>query len=1015
MSGSQRKFFGHQQAPQSTDEDTDLEKFYTDSEYALQIFEQLLTATELPKRLLVIHGLGGVGKSTLLKVYALSCRKHHNPVALVASEEAPSPVDVLADWEADLNHDGITLPTFHKTLTYYRAIQAKVEDEAQRGQQAKSQIAGSLSKTAAKTAISIAASAIPIPFIGPLVSAVGGESAEAFIDWLRSLLSKPDMELYLDPAKQLDSGFLSDLARIASRQRIVLMTDTYEQMTALDDWMRELARRLPKNVLLIIAGRTVPAWDRAWQDWMGKAEILELKEMAPNDIRTLVHRYYSYIRSGEPEPQQVEAIVQFARGLPMVATTVVQLWVKYGLEDFQTVRPQVVADLVDRLLEGVPQEMRPAFEAAAVLRYFNVEVLNALLESGNAEQLYAELRRWPFIRSRKEGLAVHDTMREMINEALHVRTPDGFRTLHERAASYYEARLTMATSDERERYTLERLYHRVRTDEGSGMLLFQEIAEELTRCRMVNRLRTLLCDVNSYPLESENSVRWREYYNARLAHLEARISHAEEEYQRIGKNERVEPKLRAYALCDLGEILCRRERLYQPGVEDEAVRLLKLSLEVGGSIDFKLAMSWVYLSDVYIAKCNWEKALIYLDQSKRFFTEHDNYSGFLTTLECERGVYARQGNLWNMFDVEKEMWNIYTEVGEPPYLRTRLSLSLEWLWAGRYTESEKDFRVVVEAARSLQDKEYLCRRTRDLALSLGLQGKCSEALVTSEEALNLALDYDSGGEVYEVFLALFVCGVACFKCGKLDRTEQYLTEAIKLGQKIHTHLDAAHLYLATVYEVLKGLDKAEHFYQLSKTEAHQISRNYFMCGAPTGLVRVKHAQKDYAAIPPLWTEAERLAQQYEYNDFFTSLYLTRGHLTWDGLIPKWERGFETALRNYQLALVHALRFNRFLLDEALSGREEGTPLQPIIPYCLEHGKEGQQMLLALRDWWQGSKNDIGAPRPHTISPISEGIPLLEAERIAREREPGDGLPQKNVVEQINTALTMANGRERLSH
>jgi hypothetical protein len=69
------------------------------------------------------------------------------------------------------------------------------------------------------------------------------------------------------------------------------MTDTYEQMTALDDWMRELARRLPKNVLLVLAGRTVPAWDRAWQDWMGKAKILELKGMAPDDIRTLVHRY----------------------------------------------------------------------------------------------------------------------------------------------------------------------------------------------------------------------------------------------------------------------------------------------------------------------------------------------------------------------------------------------------------------------------------------------------------------------------------------------------------------------------------------------------------------------------------------------------------------------------------------------------------------------------------------------------------------------------------------------------
>jgi hypothetical protein len=62
--------------------------------------------------------------------------------------------------------------------------------------------------------------------------------------------------------------------------------------------------------------------------------------------------------------------------------------------------------------------MRPAFEAAAVLRYFDVDSLGALLENGNAEKLYEELRHWPFIRSRREGLSVHDIIREMMNEAL---------------------------------------------------------------------------------------------------------------------------------------------------------------------------------------------------------------------------------------------------------------------------------------------------------------------------------------------------------------------------------------------------------------------------------------------------------------------------------------------------------------------------------------------------------------------------------------------------------------------
>jgi len=112
----------------------------------------------------------------------------------------------------------------------------------------------------------------------------------------------------------------------------------------------------------------------------------------------------------------------------------------------------------------------------------------------------------------------------------------------------------------------------------------------------------------------------------------------------------------------------------------------------------------------------------------------------------------------------------------------------------------------------------------------------------------------------------------------------------------------------------------------------------------------------------------------------------------------------TTLDFFKQSLVYALRYNRFLLDEVLSGRPQGTPLRPVISYLLERGEEGRSMLIALRDWWCTGKNDIGTPRPDTISPIPEGIPLREAERIAREREPGDGLPQRTVVEQLDAAL-----------
>ena len=54
------------------------------------------------------------------------------------------------------------------------------------------------------------------------------------------------------------------------------------------------------------------------------------------------------------------------------------------------------------------------------------------------------------------------------------------------------------------------------------------MAEELVRYRLVNRLRVLLNDANTYPLEHENSGLWREYYNVRLARFARRILSAEE-------------------------------------------------------------------------------------------------------------------------------------------------------------------------------------------------------------------------------------------------------------------------------------------------------------------------------------------------------------------------------------------------------------------------------------------------------------------------------------------------------
>ena len=343
------------------------------------------------------------------------------------------------------------------------------------------------------------------------------------------------------------------------------MLDTFEQLSALEDWACDLTQRLHPNVLLVIAGRAMPNWSRGWPGWLAQAHVEDLKPMNDDVMRDLVRRYYATIRGGEPEPRQVDAIIGFARGLPMAVTSAVQLWVEHDVQDFAAVKAEVVADLVDRLKEGVPEEMAPVLEAAATVRWFNKEILRAVTGQADANKAYDELRRLPFMRPRMEGLALHDTVREIMDEYLHVHDPERHRELHERAAMYLEPQIAKRTGEEAERLRLERMYHIVHVDEKAGIEVFQGMADELVRYQLISRLRALLNDVNTYPLEHENSQLWREYYNGRLMQLELRFDEAEKVFQAIGRDQQAEHKLRAYALCDLGQIWARGERLSRPG------------------------------------------------------------------------------------------------------------------------------------------------------------------------------------------------------------------------------------------------------------------------------------------------------------------------------------------------------------------------------------------------------------------------------------------------------------------
>lgn len=1007
-----------------TPDDITLEKVFTNADEVRHAFENLIANknTNFDKRLLVIYGVGAVGKSTALKMGRLHCRREGISAVLADARNIPSgdklpELKLLETWADALDADGITLGTFRSTRKQYYRLTVTVPNQAKQD-------------TQVSPIISEATKLIPV--FGSVFSPVAGQGAEIFRGWLRDNFSKKDMELFLEPTKQLTNAFLQDLNNVTqSGRHIILMLDTYEKALTLNRWLCSLTVQLPNKVVLVIAGREIPDWERDWTGyWLGlDTQFVGMQEMKPEDMRQLIGKYALATQGKVLDPQLVEPIIDFARGLPYIAMSAVRLSVRYGVKDFQKLKPKVVSDLIDRLLEDVAEDMKKAFKASSILRYFNVDSLKALIPDGDTNKLYGELKQWPFVSSQPgmaDGMAVHETMREMINEEHCNSSPDTFHQLHKAAAEYYESRLQNATPTEAERLKLERLYHNISADEKKGIKFFQEIAEELANAMLNHFLKGLLIDANSYDLTLKNSQLWKRYYEARLEEMEQHQESAKRVYEEIAKSSDAEPKLKAYALFDLGRLYASFEKLIQPDSINKATVLLEQSLKTLPEPDSRLiqAHSQLYHIDAY--RCHFEQGVDRLRKQLDFYEKRNDNGGILSTLSNFKDAYSLIGDWKKVYAVARRANEIFQSLPGSPVLRNLLEYC-PWIyvWSGRYAEAESVIRGAIDFCQQTNTTYPLLVFRKDLCLALGVQGKYEDALQSFSHIRKTHKELDDH-YFKEIASLLGYWGFILMNQGNLEQAEKYLKQSLEMKQNPNSDdklgIPEVCNWLGELYEAkanqleeeakTKALMNAESYYQQS-LKLRATGRHYFECGALTGLTRINYVRGNHLAVQSCLAEAEKLAREYEYNDYSASLKLIQGHSAWfsepnlsSSPNRNDEEQFNRALHYYQESLIYGLRYNRFLLDEILSGQSQRpTPLlQSIIPTCLRRGEEGQRMLIALDSWWRGGTNTIDTPESETVSPISEGVPLQIAELTAREREIGDGSPQKTLIEQIDAIL-----------
>lgn len=234
---------------------------------------------------------------------------------------------------------------------------------------------------------------------------------------------------------RLDSLSEAAAALAGLGPRVVIALDTYENLRLLDTWVRQaLVPALPTSARVLIAGRIPPsaAWHAA-PGWHGLFRSLRLEPLATEESDCYLERV-RVPRAARP------AINRLARGHPLALSMAASLTT--ADQDHEVggrTAHAVIEHLSQAFLDSVPDTAaRTALEAASVVRCVTEPLLQALLPDSDAHRALNRLAELPFAERSREGLFIHDAVRDAIAASLEARDPSALRSYRHAAWAFLQ-------------------------------------------------------------------------------------------------------------------------------------------------------------------------------------------------------------------------------------------------------------------------------------------------------------------------------------------------------------------------------------------------------------------------------------------------------------------------------------------------------------------------------------------------------------------------------------------------
>lgn len=204
----------------------------------------------------------------------------------------------------------------------------------------------------------------------------------------------------------------------------LLLIDSFDAMADASGWVREkLLPALPAEVRIVVAGRNAP--DTHWTAhplWSEAMRCIELNSLSSEESSHLLQVH-------AVDEAAHGAIIELSHGHPLALVLLAAEMHKYGKIPSNLGR-DAVRELIKRCVSAAPTPLhRTALEVSARARTTTVALLAGVVDPLQAPSLFNWLSEQCYMNVGARGLSPHDLVRDVVDENLRWRDPEGSRAL----------------------------------------------------------------------------------------------------------------------------------------------------------------------------------------------------------------------------------------------------------------------------------------------------------------------------------------------------------------------------------------------------------------------------------------------------------------------------------------------------------------------------------------------------------------------------------------------------------